>query len=242
MTAPIGFVAEQFGRKRLFVRGGAHLRLDPVRAGAKHRADGRLPPVASSARRWCHSGSWSCWSSYSPQERGSAMAIWGMRRCSAVLQQPWRLAHRQLQLALEFFIDLPIGAADHPADGLHAGDENTRAASTRFGFAALAIGIGQLQLMLDRREQLGWLGFLEIIAEAIVSGFYFFMAHSLTTATHRALRIVPRPQLHGRLLFMVVIGVVLFGTMALVTPLSAKRHRLPDLAAGILLQCAASAP
>ena len=35
-----------------------------------------------------------------------------------------------------------------------------------FGFAALAVGIGSLQLMLDRGEQLGWFGSTEIVAEA----------------------------------------------------------------------------
>ena len=52
-----------------------------------------------------------------------------------------------------------------------------------FGFVALAVGIGALQLMLDRGEQLGWFGSTEIVAELIVSivGFYYFFAHSLTT-------------------------------------------------------------
>ena len=37
--------------------------------------------------------------------------------------------------------------------------------------------------MLDRGEQLGWFDSNEIIAEAVVfaAGFYFFLAHSLTT-------------------------------------------------------------
>src|SRR5205814_1930721 len=52
-----------------------------------------------------------------------------------------------------------------------------------FGFTALAIAIGALQLALDRGEQLGWLESNEIIAEFIISaiGFYYFLAHSLTT-------------------------------------------------------------
>ena len=37
-----------------------------------------------------------------------------------------------------------------------------------FGFTALAIGIGSLQLALDRGEQLGWLESNEIIAEFII--------------------------------------------------------------------------
>src|SRR5258707_10405230 len=53
-----------------------------------------------------------------------------------------------------------------------------------FGFAALAVGIGALQIALDRGEQLGWTESNEIIAEFIVSiaGFYYFFAHSFTTS------------------------------------------------------------
>src|SRR5207249_3274873 len=65
-------------------------------------------------------------------------------------------------------------------------DETKKALELRFdwfGFTALAVAIGALQLALDRGEQLGWLQSNEIIAEFIISaiGFYYFLAHSLTT-------------------------------------------------------------
>ena len=67
-------------------------------------------------------------------------------------------------------------------------DETKKDLSLRFdwfGFTALAIGIGALQLALDRGEQLGWTESNEIIAEFIIAGvgFYYFLAHSLTTST-----------------------------------------------------------
>jgi len=48
-----------------------------------------------------------------------------------------------------------------------------------FGFLTLAAGIGALQIMLDRGEQLGWFSSAEIVAELAISivGFYFFFAH-----------------------------------------------------------------
>ena len=54
-----------------------------------------------------------------------------------------------------------------------------------FGFLALAIAIGALQLVLDRGEQLSWFESPEIIIESIVAvvAFYYFLSHSLTTAT-----------------------------------------------------------
>ena len=38
-----------------------------------------------------------------------------------------------------------------------------------FGFIAMAVGIGSLQLLLDRGEQIGWFGASEAWGEAIVS-------------------------------------------------------------------------
>ena len=67
---------------------------------------------------------------------------------------------------------------------------------------ALAVGIGSLQLLLDRGEQVGWFDPARSVIEAIVSvaGFYYFFAHSLTTDEPvRAVRDVQRPQFHQRL-------------------------------------------
>ena len=103
-------------------------------------------------------------------------------------------------------------------------DETEEAEHLRFdwfGFVALAVGIGSLQLMLDRGEQVGWFDRTRSWIEAIVSvaGFYFFFAHSLTTDEPfvRFEMFKDRNFVSG-CVFMLVIGVVLFGTMALVTP------------------------
>jgi DHA2 family multidrug resistance protein len=107
-----------------------------------------------------------------------------------------------------------------------------------FGFTALAIGIGSLQLALDRGEQLGWLESNEIIAEFIISaiGFYYFFAHSLTTS---------RPFIQFSLftdrnfvtgcIFMGVMGLVLYSTMALSSPYLQNVIGYPIITAGVLL-------
>jgi DHA2 family multidrug resistance protein len=107
-----------------------------------------------------------------------------------------------------------------------------------FGFIALAIGIGSLQLMLDRGEQAGWFGSTEIIVELIVSiaGFYFFFAHSLTTdEPFVRFELFKDRNFVSGCIFMVVIGVVLFGTMALVTPFMQNVLGYPIITAGMLL-------
>ena len=107
-----------------------------------------------------------------------------------------------------------------------------------FGFTALAVAIGSLQIALDRGEQLGWLESNEIIAEFIIAaiGFYYFFAHSLTT---------PQPFIQfalfkdknfvGGCVFMAVMGLVLFSTMALSSPFLQNVIGYPIITAGLLL-------
>jgi DHA2 family multidrug resistance protein len=100
------------------------------------------------------------------------------------------------------------------------------------------VGIGSFQLMLDRGEQVGWFESYEIIIELIVAaaGFYFFLAHSLTTAAPFVrFDIFKDRNFVAGCLFMVVIGVVLFGTMALVTPFMQHVVGYPILTTGLLL-------
>ena len=139
-----------------------------------------------------------------------------------------------------FLINLPIGVATVIGMLLFM-EETHRQKHLRFdwyGFLALAVGIGSLQLMLDRGEQVGWFGASEIWVETIISatGFYYFFAHSLT-ATEPFVRFEmfkDRNFVSG-VVFMVVIGVVLFGTMALVTPFMQNLLGYPIQTAGFLL-------
>jgi hypothetical protein len=84
-----------------------------------------------------------------------------------------------------FLINLPIGAIT--VIGLMVFMDDTKTGAIRrfdwFGFLSLAIGIGALQIMLDRGETAGWFSSSEIVTELIiaVAGFYFFFAHSFTT-------------------------------------------------------------
>jgi DHA2 family multidrug resistance protein len=139
-----------------------------------------------------------------------------------------------------FFINLPVGIITVVGLLLFM-DETKREGHQRFdwfGFLALAIAIGALQLMLDRGEQVGWFDSNEIILEAIVSatGLYFFFAHSLTTsAPFIRFEMFRDRNFASACLFMVVIGVVLFGTMALVTPFMQNISGYPILTAGMLL-------
>ena len=69
-----------------------------------------------------------------------------------------------------------------------------------------------------------------------IVGFYYFLAHSLTTREPFVrFELFSDRNFVGGCVFMVVIGVVLFGTMALVTPFMQNVLGYPILTAGLLL-------
>jgi DHA2 family multidrug resistance protein len=180
--------------------------------------------------------------SYTLQERAKAMSIWGMGVMMGPIMGPslgaWLTETYSWHWV--FFVNLPFGAFTVLGLVIFM-DETRKDLNLRFdwfGFTALAVGIGSLQLALDRGEQLGWLESNEIIAEFIISaiGFYYFFAHSFTTS---------RPFIQFSLfrdrnfvtgcIFMGVMGLVLYSTMALSSPYLQNVIGYPIITAGVLL-------
>jgi DHA2 family multidrug resistance protein len=245
MTAPIGWIADRFGRKKLFIVCTAGFTVASMLCGLAESIGemvafrllqgvfgAALVPLSQAVLL----------DSYSAEERGSAMAIWGIGVMLGPIMGPtlgaWLTDNYNWHWV--FFINLPVGVVTVMGLLLFM-DETPQQKRLRFdwsGFLALAVGIGAMQLMLDRGEQLGWFDSSEIIAETIVSaiGFYFFLAHSLTTdKPFVRFDIFKDRNYVGGCLFMVIIGMVLFGTMALVTPYMQNVLGYPILTAGFLL-------
>jgi DHA2 family multidrug resistance protein len=245
MTAPIGWLADRFGRKKLFITCVAGFTVASLLCALAQNieqmvvfrllqgmAGAALVPLSQSTLL----------DSYSAEERGSAMAIWGVGVMLGPIMGPtlgaWLTDNYSWHWV--FLINLPIGV--FTVIGMlffmEETKQNEKLRFDWFGFIALAIGIGSLQLLLDRGEQVGWFEAQEIWIETIISiaGFYYFFAHSLTT---------PEPFVRFEMfkdrnfvsgcVFMVVIGVVLFGTMALITPFMQTLLGYPIQTAGFLL-------
>ena len=245
MTAPIGWLADRFGRKKLFIVCVAGFTAASLLCALAQNieemvlfrllqgmAGAALVPLSQSV----------ILDMYTLEERGRAMAMWGVGVMLGPIMGPtlggWLTDNYSWHWV--FLINLPIGVATVLGMTLFM-EETKKNESLRFdwfGFAALAIGIGALQLMLDRGEQVGWFGASEIWIECIVSaaGFYYFFAHSLTAQEPFVnFDMFKDRNFISGCVFMVVIGVVLFGTMALVTPFMQNLLGYPIQTAGLLL-------
>ncbi len=245
MTAPVGWLADRFGRKSVFIVCVAGFTVASLLCALAQNieqmvlfrllqgmAGAALVPLSQAVML----------DSYSPQERSQAMAMWGVGVMLGPIMGPtlgaWLTDNYSWHWV--FLINLPIGVLTVIGMIVFM-DDTDKQHEMRFdwlGFAALAIGIGSLQLLLDRGEQVGWFEAREIWIETIVSatGFYYFFAHSLTTDRPfvNFEMFKDRNFLSG-VMFMVVIGVVLFGTMALVTPFMQSLLGYPIQTAGFLL-------
>lgn len=175
-----------------------------------------------------------------PQDFPKAMAMWAGAAQIGSIGGPalggWLTENFSWRWV--FYINLPIGVIAFL--GLLTLKEGRLPPRTRFdfmGFATLSVAITALQLMLDRGQQLDWFSSKEIVTEAIVAvtGFYVFVAHMFTTE---------RPFLNPRLfsdsnflassLFIFLIGIVLFATLALLPPLMQHEMDYPVLLTGLV--------
>lgn len=158
-----------------------------------------------------------------PRENvGQAMAIWGAGIMIGPILGPllggWLTENFDWRWV--FFINLPVGV--FALWGIMRFLPESRPQGERldiFGFVTLSIAIGMLQMFLDRGEQLDWFDSWEIKLEAAAAliAFAFFVVHTWTV---QGVSFFNRDLLKDRnfvtgLLFAFIVGMILYGTMAL---------------------------
>jgi DHA2 family multidrug resistance protein len=245
MTAPVGWIANRFGRKRIFIICSAGFTIASVMCGLAQDITqmvlfrllqgvfgAALVPLSQAVML----------DSYALHERAKAMSIWGMGVMMGPIMGPslgaWLTETYSWHWV--FFVNLPFGVFTVVGLWIFM-DETRKDHALRFdwfGFAALAVGIGAMQLALDRGEQLDWFNSAEIVIESIVAvvGFYYFFAHSFTTAKpFIQFAIFKDRNFVGGCVFMAVMGLVLFSTMALSSPYLQNVTGYPIMTAGLLL-------
>ncbi|HPY40989.1 MAG TPA: DHA2 family efflux MFS transporter permease subunit, partial [Thiolinea sp.] len=116
---------------------------------------------------------------YPKEQHGSAMAMWGVGVMIGPVLGPslggWLTEYYSWRWV--FYINLPFGLLAW--FGLVAYVKETSIDASRrfdiFGFLMLSIGIGALQMMLDRGESQDWFHSPEVMIEAIMAGAGFYL-------------------------------------------------------------------
>jgi DHA2 family multidrug resistance protein len=189
MTAPVGWMAVRYGRKRLFIICIVGFTITSMMCGAAQSLEqligfrllqgmfgAALAPLSQATML----------DIYPFSRRAQAMAVFSMGVTMGPMVGPtlggyltdmysWRWV---------FYVNLPFGILSAVGLALFMPAAPARP-SLRFswyGFAALALGCGALQMMLDRGQTLDWFGAREILVEAVLAGlgFYLFIVHMFT--------------------------------------------------------------
>ncbi|MDB5535137.1 MAG: family efflux transporter permease subunit [Devosia sp.] len=177
-----------------------------------------------------------------PRERiGQAMAIYGMGIMVAPIIGPtlggWLT--ESFDWRWVFLVNVPVGVLCVAMLVLYM--PNTAIKIRRFdffGFFMLALGVGSLQLMLDRGSGNDWFSAPETWIELglVISGIWVFIVHSVTAESPFVdLRIFRDFNFTLASVFMLMVGITLFSGLALLPPLLQNLMGYPVILSGLLI-------
>jgi DHA2 family multidrug resistance protein len=245
MTPPSGFLANRFGRQRVLMTAIAGFVVASILCGMAQSLfeivafrfiqglfGAALVPIAQSILL----------DIYSVEERGSAMALFGVSVMVGPVLGPvmggWLTDHYSWRWV--FYINVPIGLLAFVGISLFLKESKFSAAARLdwLGFGCLSVAIAATQMFLDRGTQLDWFSSTEILVEAVIaaSAFYIFLVHTFTTE---------RPFVDPTLfldrnfavgmLFIFVIGITYLASLALLTPYLQTLMGYPVVTAGLVM-------
>jgi DHA2 family multidrug resistance protein len=245
MTAPTGFLASRFGRTRVLVISVVGFTIASVLCGLAQSIEqivafrilqgmcgAALVPLSQSIM----------FDIYPPERRGSAMAMWGMGVMIGPVLGPtlggWLTQNYNWRWV--FYINVPFGivAALGLLTYLRETPRTPLVKLDWLGFLSLSVAIGAFQMMLDRGSQLDWFSSAEIILEACVAvgGLYCFIIQmALAPAPFLSMRLFKDLNFVVGVLLIFVVGVILFATLALLTPYLQALMNYPVITSGIAL-------
>jgi DHA2 family multidrug resistance protein len=177
-----------------------------------------------------------------PREKmGQGMAIFGMGIMIGPIIGPtlggWLTENMGWRYV--FFINVPVGALALAGVIFFLPNGSPRARRFDFfGFAMLALAIGALQLLLDRGQGLDWFHSAEcwIYLGLVITGFWVFVLHSLDTPEpFISLQVFTDRNFVMGMLFIFIIGLTLFSSLALLPPLLQGLLGYPVMTAGLVM-------
>ena len=245
MTAPVGWLAARFGRKALFLAclvgfTGASMLCGVAQSLTQMVAFRLLQGVFGAALVPLSQST--ILDIYPPAQRGSAMALWGMGVMVGPILGPTLGGYltEMYNWRWVFYVNLPFGVLAIAGMALFLPRSEVKS-ELRFdwiGFAVLAVGIGGLQMMLDRGETKDWFGSTEVVVEAVLAvlGLYLFVVHMATAERPFIAPAVFRDRnLAVCFVMMFSVGMLLLATSALLAPWLQTLANYPVEAAGLLL-------
>ena len=223
MIPTSGWMSARFGRKRVFVGAVAGFTAASVICGAANS----LPVEVMARVIQGISGAFLIplslaiiLDTFPPEQHAKAMAYWGIGSvCGAVIGPTiGGYLTESLSWRYIFYINVPFGlvALLGVLLFLPETERDPRKKLDWFGFLTLAIGIGALQMMLDRGQRLDWFESGEVIFEACLAvvSLYMFNMHVLT---HRDPFLDPRVFLQRN--FFIALALISFYGLLTVPPM-----------------------
>ena len=242
-----GWLANHFGRKRVLMTSIAGFTAASVLCGMapnlpfliifrviQGATGGGLQPLSQAIML----------EAFPREERGKAMAFWGLGIVVAPMLGPvmggwitdsysWRWI---------FYINLPVGVAALVMSKLFIFDppyiHRGRASVDYWGIGLLAVGIGALQVMLDKGQEEDWFGSHFIVILAIVAGIGLvsFIIHELLEGNPVVDLRVFRTRTYATGVFlMTTVGFGLYGSMVLIPILLQTLLGYPATQAGLAM-------
>ncbi|MFL5283838.1 MAG: DHA2 family efflux MFS transporter permease subunit [Rhodopila sp.] len=245
MTAPVGWLASRFGRKYLFIACLVGFTVTSMMCGAAQSLTemvvfrllqgvfgAALVPLSQATMM----------DIYPPEQRGTAMAIWGVGVMVGPILGPTLGGYltEMYNWRWVFYINLPFGIL--ATLGLlfcmprSFGNFNMR--FDWIGFGVLSLGIGGLQMMLDRGQNQDWFTSNEIIAEAVLGGLgvYLFIAHMFTARKPFIPPVLFRDRnFVAGLMLMFATGTILVSSSSLMAPWLQNLANYPVETAGLIM-------
>ena len=245
MTPPSGFLANRFGRKRILMVAVVGFVVASVLCGLAQSLvqivafrlmqgffGAALVPLGQSVLL----------DIYTVEERGSAMAVFGVSVMVGPVLGPviggWLTDHYSWRWV--FYINVPLGALAFAGISFFLRETKTSAAAKFdwLGFGSLSIAIAAMQVFLDRGAQLDWFSSFEILIEAVVcaSALYIFIVHTFTAKNSfvNPALFLDRNFSVG-VLFIFIVGITYLASLALLTPYLQTLMGYPVVTAGIVM-------
>jgi DHA2 family multidrug resistance protein len=177
-----------------------------------------------------------------PERHGRAMAVFGMGTICGPIMGPALGGWLTYEFSWRwvFYINLPVGVLCTLGVLLFMRQTRYvhREAFDFVGFLTLSLGIGALQLMLDRGELEDWFHSGEIWVEATVAGlgFYLFTIHTATTDERSFLNreLLTSSNFMAGTVLMFCGGLIMTGTNALLPTMLQNLMNYPVLTTGLV--------